>query len=140
MRTGDGAGTVAPMPALSALLRALLCLALILNGSGAAVAATQMQMGHLAAVTPAPVMEHHGAMSPCHGEQAVAHHTPPAPHPSPDCCQSAQCACDCLQHLTATATGFFVPMPMLAHAPVLRPMHAGHPSPALANPIRPPIA
>ena len=133
------------MPSLSALLRVLLCLALILNGSGAAVAATQMQMSHvatMASVAADPVAAHEGMLSPCHGEQATAHHAmpQPAPHVSPDCCQAGHCTCDCLQHLSATATEFFVPMPMLAHAPVLRPMHAGHPSPALANPIRPPIA
>lgn len=133
------------MPTLSALLRVLLCLALILNGSGAAVAATQMQIGHVAAAVESAsavssAAEHGMSMSPCHGETSTAHHAPPAPHTSPDCCQSSHCACDCLQHLSATATGFFVPMPMLAHAPVLRPMHGGHPSPALANPIRPPIA
>ncbi len=133
------------MPSLSALLRVLLCLALILNGSGAAVAATQMQMGHIANIVAdsAPAPGEQVVASPCHGDQhglAHAAEPKPVPHPSPDCCQQGHCNCDCLQHLSAAAPRFFVPMPMLAHAPVLRPMHAGHPSPALANPIRPPIA
>src|SRR5688572_15872694 len=94
------------------LLRLLLCMTLALNGSGYAVAATQMQLTHMTAAE----QEHrlatevaHDAPAPCHSQvpadkeaaPAMSHDAvqsgSPASHGSPDDCQML-CSCDCLQH------------------------------------------
>ncbi|GAA5073311.1 CopL family metal-binding regulatory protein [Lysobacter panacisoli] len=132
-------------------LRLLLCLTLILNGSGYAVASTQMHLSHLASTAqPAPVavikapchetaMEiaatavDDGAMSDdCAGKANVSH--------SQDCCQSSHCNCECLQHVS-TATAF---IDMVASIPVraevAQTLNHDHVQPRLRSPLRPPIA
>lgn len=130
------------------LLRVLLCISLVLNGSGYAVAATQMHMAHLAADNVAAMDD--ADMPPCHSHgdsvEAVAKPAPMTDCESthaptqPDCCQSSQCACDCLQHATATLVQLPSPAATIARAPGIATMHDGHAAPALANLIRPPIA
>ncbi|MFC3549491.1 CopL family metal-binding regulatory protein [Lysobacter cavernae] len=128
------------------LLRVLLCIGLVLNGSGFAVAVTQMQMAHMAsAVVMMPVQAKAGdedASQACHDVTATAHaqaSSASSKHdPAPDCCQSSQCACDCLQHVSA-AMAVQVADSLIIRAPSLRPMPTGHASPVLPNLIRPPI-
>lgn len=127
------------------LLRVLLCIALILNGSGLAVAATQMQVQHaaMAAATsgplPAPTdhatcMEHSSAATPATGAPLSDNHSATA-----DCCTGTSCDVACpaglLATLTAPAQGWRIAPQILA----VRPALADHPAPALHDRYRPPI-
>lgn len=131
-----------------ALFRLLLCLSLVLNGTGYAVASTQMQIAHwgMAVDTAAKA-----AKPPCHdaGEQAshdagaaaMNDGTAASSHGDQSgCCQSALCTCDCLQH--ATAAGVFVAMSTSLqpadYTSSLREARAA--APPLHNLLRPPIA
>jgi hypothetical protein len=140
------------MPLRAFLLRALLCLSLVLNGSGYAVAPTQMQVMHVAATQAALAMAH----QPCH-EQLHEGSAAPTMHvmadtassgacddghgsqSAPDCCKSSQCACDCLQYATATLTDVPALPALIERTAPLLSLSPGHVAPALANPIRPPI-
>jgi hypothetical protein len=133
------------------LLRLLLCATLVLNGTGYAVAATQMQLTHVAGSE----QDHRPAVAaesdtgpPCHSQEQADQATPATPHDtgslamqheSPDCCQVSLCSCDCLQHASLAMTGLLAPTPERLHAPSMRRVPAGHAAPALANLIRPPI-
>lgn len=126
------------------VLRLLLCLTLVLNGSGYAVAATQMALAH----GNASLSMHREAM-PC-GHTAdvqasgaatdiascTAHGAPPAPA---DCCQSPQCSCDCLQHASVATPMAVVIAGAPSHTGIAREMHADHVPPLLPNLFRPPI-
>lgn len=141
------------------LLRALLSLVLILNGSGSAMAATGMELGHLSGHAPAgeTAMAHAEPEPPCHESGTspmahagpvnpvateappIAHGTPGGAAPEPDCCTASHCGGACLQHLTAT-------VPVVSTGPVLvvraaspRATAGAHAAPPLPNPIRPPI-
>lgn len=131
-------------------LRLLLCLTLILNGSGYAVASTQMHLSHLAnTAQPAPV----AIKAPCHemvmetAKAAVDDGAMPddcarkanVSH-SQDCCQSSHCNCECLQHVsTATAfTDMVAGIPVRAE--VAQTLNHDHVQPRLRSPLRPPIA
>lgn len=135
------------------LLRLLLCMTLVLNGSGYAVAATQMQMTHMATAE----QEHRlatevadEAQAPCHSQvpdekeaaPAMSHDAvqsgSPASHGSPDDCQML-CSCDCLQHASLAMTDPMPPASEQLNALSTRRIPAGHAAPALANLIRPPI-
>lgn len=139
------------LPAL--LLRLLLCMTLVLNGSGYAVAATQMQLTHMAAAE----QEHrlatvvvHNAPAPCHSQvpeeetapamsqDAVQSGSTASQHGSPDECQML-CSCDCLQHASLAMLGLMPPTSERLNAPSTRRIPAGHAAPALSNLIRPPI-
>jgi len=129
-------------------LRLLLGLLLVLNGTGYAAAATQMQMAHIAMALTA----HEAASNPpCHdaaprGTTATSMHS----HGDtandkdgagvPSCCQSSLCSCDCLQHATA-AMGVVViaaDAPPAADIAQLGVVHRV--APPLPNLLRPPIA
>ncbi|HUH91091.1 MAG TPA: CopL family metal-binding regulatory protein [Lysobacter sp.] len=127
------------------LLRALLCIALILNGSGLAVAATQMHVQHaaMAGATPdspstpadyATCMEHATAATPATEAPLSNDHSTAA-----DCCAGASCDAACptglLATLTAPVQGWRIAPQILA----VRPALADHPAPALHNRYRPPI-
>lgn len=134
------------------LLRLLLCVTLALNGSGYAVAATQMQLTHIATAE----QEHrfatevvHGAPTPCHTQapagkataSAMSHETGQsgsAASEHPDNCHTL-CSCDCLQHASLAMLDPMPPTPERLNAPSTRRIPAGHAAPALANLIRPPI-
>ncbi|MDR0182177.1 CopL family metal-binding regulatory protein [Lysobacter arvi] len=122
--------------------RLLLCLMLVLNGTGYAVAATQMNVAHVAAAVAALEAE---SKAPCHESAQAAS----AAHPhdadastagAPSCCQSSQCSCDCLQH----ATGAMSVLAMPAQAPpggsIAQPGLVNRIAPPLPNLLRPPIA
>lgn len=132
---------------LDILLRALLCIGLVLNGSSYAVAAVPPGGGHPAAAA-ASQGDTDGAT--CTGHVAASHPTqhhaavPPEvgasmePH-SPDCCDPATC-----RHICHSASPAVTLVPLLV-APAAgrdRPAVAfevGHFSPSLARLNRPPI-
>ena len=139
------------------LLRVMLILAFVLNGTTSAAAAAQMSLGH-----PNPQGEamHHAAapihhqhdMSTCHHDgmpsdstastaRDHASHSVPTKHQghSSDCCEGGTCQCVCAHGMHAT-----VPSPVLAmHAYGRKHQSeagtAGHAAPDLPNLIRPPI-
>ena len=136
----------------SIVMRMLLCVALILNGSGYAFAATQMELQHLvmaseiagapaadpatpchesAAVSPADVTPHHATTVDCVAEKA---HTP-----EQGCCQPSQCSCDCLQHATSAVRHALPSAYIPREARVVSAQAARHASPLLPNLFRPPI-
>lgn len=139
-----------------ALLRCLLCLTLILNGSGAASAATRMQLAHVAH-TPthqmkalrlamhapaAPCREHAGMTAMPHEAQATAPGDAShgkSKHPSPDCCRSGGCFCACTPQAAFVLAWSEMPGAANAHDNVGPLMATAHPSPALPHLIRPPI-
>lgn len=142
------------MPLSTFLLRLLLCMTLVLNGSGYAVAATQMQLTHMSAAEQehrlATVVER-DIPAPCHSQVPVEEEAAPAmwqdavqsgssgsQHGSPDDCQTL-CYCDCLQHASLAMMALMPPTSERLSAPSTRRIPAGHAAPALANLIRPPI-
>lgn len=92
------------MSRVAVLLRALLCLALLLNGTAYAHAATRMAMGDMTAAAPSG----HDDMPPCHegmdmamddsGTSAAEHHDDAG---LPDCCKAGNCDGFCAQHAPA---------------------------------------
>lgn len=141
------------------LLRVLLCLLLVLNGTGTAVAAAQMAMQHAApdchsmvnATDAAAVakpgqaaMAHHpapGSATPCHDATQAVQFAEQLQSPPDDtgegCCDSGQCAC--LQQVLATATLEALPAATPDSQRANRHPPAGHVPPTLAHLIRPPI-
>lgn len=130
----------------SVLLRLLLSLAFVANGTTAAFANARMafEMGTTPALAEAVESE-----PPCHdmaamGDRtehgAVADHDSAPPTPvHDDCCQPGACLCSCLVHVTAflavDALGMSAPaatQPASTQKQLLA-------NPALRHPIRPPI-
>src|SRR5688572_19055413 len=129
------------------LLRLLLCVTLVLNGSGYALAATQMQLTHMATAEQEhqPIEVVHEAGAPCHSQEPAGKEAGPAmshdpvqsgssesQHGSPDDCQ-ALCSCDCLQHASLAMLSLMPPTSERPNAPSARRIPAGHAAPALAN-------
>ncbi|MCY7355496.1 MAG: CopL family metal-binding regulatory protein [Lysobacter sp.] len=141
---------------LSILLRGLLSLSLILNGSGYAMASMHTQMGHMDSVsstlpaTPQPVAateppcyQHHGASAVVVVELPDAMQDEPSTkrgHPSPDCCKSGACHCACIHQAQAAIPTHVLRHDTAEHASSVRPLKPGHPAPALPHLIRPPIS
>jgi hypothetical protein len=138
----------------SILLRLLMCVTLILNGSAAAMASVGMPLEHAHAMAMNPgsmssVAESgHEASPPCHESMAVdtAGHPSPAPAPeqtpdpgSPDCCTSGSCMCACAQHGFATSVAAFRVEVVSARSGPVHPLSTGHAEPAQPHLIRPPI-
>lgn len=124
------------------LLRVLLSLGLILNGSGYAAAAAKVQMERPAPVADAsqarnasPCPEHAG-VSAAEGDEAEATHD----DHTPECCRSAKCAGACLQHAPAAIVAPWIGPATVAHSDAVREMKAAHAPPTLPRRIRPPIA
>lgn len=139
------------MSPLAVLLRVLLCLALILNGSVPVVHAAM-------AGAPAhamPAMDHASSVAMndaddaeaggCH-DAAPVEHAPPTESPAPaddgDCCgDDGACSSACAQHCAVSIPG--VPRLHLTLAPAAGPLPmtvATQPDPHLRDRIRPPIA
>jgi hypothetical protein len=143
------------MPFLSAMMRVLLILILVLNGVGSAYASIRMGEGmgrsHSSDVSakpeqppepPSSCPDHHDgmAMKPAAAEkQPASPASPDDSHGSSDCCDASHCTCPCMHACAA--------LPLLAtRTPAsvgrdlgVRPLSLGHPSPALPHLIRPPI-
>ena len=128
------------MSLLKLLLRALVCVALIVNGSGFAVAGTQMPMQHAPAgmmdAMPASLNAHTGCMESTTAatktNKSSAHvESGPA---TMDCCDEAACCSGSV--CPSTIHGFQISPQALDAVPVL----AEHSAPILWNRYRPPIA
>jgi hypothetical protein len=126
------------------LLRLLLSLALVLNGTVPAMAAVRMQLAAGAEAASAQQ-----GQTPCHEAGAMAayggmDHGPAMPLPdkspqkAPDCCKGG-CTCACMQPTQAAPPVAMVPMMAAAPAPVVHRLALGHANPALPHLIRPPI-
>lgn len=119
------------MPGWSALLRILLCAAMLLNAAGTAIAAVDM---HAHAPMPSQAV----AEPACHddGMAGIAQEQPPAP--APECCDDGACT-------TCTSFAHALPPQLPATAPAWATFDAppalapGHASAALQRLIRPPI-
>ena len=148
--------TMSSLPAL--LLRVLLSVVLIFNGSGYAYAATQM---HMADATAASDMADHGTAAhdtpPYHADMSgnMSHggmddpDAAPSPkdglaghdgHESPNCCQADQCDCVCAQHVPATSLAFWPRSLALVRGRVPAYHPDQHLSPVLSHLQRPPIS
>lgn len=139
------------MPFWSTLLRLLLCLCFVLNGTTAAASAHLPMPEHIGAASIAADSTEATATQDesCHGHDAAAMpsldpaptHTPePAqPEHSPDCCTSGLCNCACVHIAQAGVPALQLPASSPDHARSVRALPLGHPAPALPHPIRPPI-
>lgn len=124
------------MFAITFLVRVLICVGLLLNGSAQAVPATQS----------APASHQAGAaMVPCHEEgesqvtapQVHAHRSGPAIN-TPDCCKSG--VCDACSHgAVATMPTLHARARKVTHETLVSRPSARYASPALPRLIRPPI-
>ena len=143
----------------SLLLHALLTLALVANGIGAAMASTQAGCVHSATAVALSVVESSVAEPPCHGDMApeatspmqhAAHASLPGDAPSTGDASSTDghgddgncgnaCDCACKAHGQAAlmpATLLLRASTRIAHADT--PVY-DHAAPALPHPVRPPI-
>lgn len=144
------------MSAWSILLRVLLTVALILNGSGYAVASSHMQMDHMVGAGGAPAFaedsagtaesgcsEHHRSTVPVAGnagaDAVVDAASAKSSAPSPDCCKSGACRCVCVQQAQAAVPALALQPALVEHVRSLIPMDSDYASPALPHLIRPPI-
>ncbi|MBS7457915.1 CopL family metal-binding regulatory protein [Coralloluteibacterium stylophorae] len=139
----------------SVLLRLLLALVLVLDGTATAMAAVHMShVDKPAAASQVASTANAGAEGemPCHdaGQAKVAttahpgsgghlHASPGPGTPSPDCCESGVCSCACMHPVHATAATEVVSLASIEHGDSVRPMFSVHASPALPHLIRPPI-
>lgn len=144
------------MPVPSLLLRVLLSLSLVLNGSSYAMASTHMQMGHhesaattpqqktddtVAAADPACHQQHAGGSEPATQAPDTTPDIAPvksAP-PQPDCCKSGACPCACVQQAQAAIPMYSLGDSVMGHADLVIALKPGHAAPGLRHLIRPPI-
>lgn len=137
-------------------LHALLCLALVANGVGAAVAGVRMGCASAAEVVGSqsggPHAGHDTALEDDHA--GMSHHAPadpaapanPAETPDDRCPHGdgcGDCATACRNACLSQHVFALPPMPVIAASPVhadhAAPPLRAHPTPALPHPIRPPI-
>lgn len=123
------------MSGWSFLFRALLCLALVLNGVGTVHAAAGMQLGQHGVgehASPAP------GDDACHGRDADSHRETPSGS-TPDCCEGGACACTCASFAHAMPPQPAVTTAAWNHSAIPAALSPGHASAALQRSIRPPI-
>lgn len=144
------------MSVWSILLRLLLTVGLILNGSSYAVASAHMQMDHMtmsaSASQPAekpvvnaepPCAGHHHSRSET-GDTSFAYAATDLAAfqsglPSPDCCDSGSCRCSCVHPSpTAVTTAVFQPA-VFEQSGCVGPTLSAHAPPVSPRLIRPPI-
>ena len=136
------------------LLRVLLTVALILNGSGYAVASAHLSKAFADVSHEAHPLAHERMNQPlCHDDQVATlathqhdpdqtmHHESGSPESSshPDCCKSGACRCACTQAATAAVVMVFERDALIVRSNPSRPLKPGRPAPALQHLIRPPI-
>ncbi|MEG3183580.1 CopL family metal-binding regulatory protein [Novilysobacter erysipheiresistens] len=138
------------MSILSVLLRVLLSVALLFNGVASASASgtglvesaarADLVIDHAAKAEAMPCDEHHGAPpSTADRETGAAPLAGSLDSEPADCCESGTCPSVCAQQAPAALLyGRFTTI-KLEHSDSVRPMAAGHSSPALPHLIRPPI-
>jgi hypothetical protein len=135
----------------SLLLRLLLCISLVLNGSSYALASTHMQLAQVGVVPAAApviarqiVVEHcdeHTKAAPVGAAFAAGDddHTPYLTQ-HPNCCEpGGGCKGACLQHVQAVVLSYLIGEAAIGHFASMRWMKADHETPALPHLIRPPI-
>ena len=134
----------AGMSRFAPLLRALLCLVLLLNGTAYAHAVTRMAMNGIAAMEQA-----HDDAPPCHEGMDMAmpmdeQATDSSAHPDgdtglPDCCKAGSCDGFCTQHAPALAWPSSLPAQRYARTEAPAYHAAAHTSARLSHRHRPPI-
>lgn len=144
------------MPVFTVLLRLALALLLVLNGAGAATAATRMQLEHATRVAPmvdaiASVQAAKDLEPPCHHQQ---HQHPASPSvsmgvasgavdhshaPGSDCCKTANCGCDCLYSMAVLIVGPMMHGLLYGGTAMEVTEVSGHRAPSLPHLMRPPI-
>lgn len=138
------------------LLRVMLILAFVLNGTTSAMAAAQMSLGHpnpqgeamRHAAAPAHHQDH---MSACHHEGMPSDATASTAHDhashstskhqghSSDCCEGGSCLCVCAHGMHATVPSPVLGMHAYGRKDQSEARTAGHAAPDLPHLIRPPI-
>ena len=141
------------------LLRVMLILTFVLNGTTSAMAAAQMSLGHQ--VPQDEAMQHgtepaddHEGMPACHDDgtdagitatgthdHAYASHSIPSEQheQSPDCCDGGSCLCVCAHGMHATIPSPAVTLDAYGWIDESSVPTAGHAAPNLPHLIRPPI-
>lgn len=118
------------------LLRLLLCLGLLANGSAQAVALTHSLMAsHQARVATPPCHEAEGMKAT--GSQV--HERAASVTKKPDCCKSGACECACSHGAVATMPTVQTQGRQVRHAALVGLPVTRYASPALPRLIRPPI-
>jgi hypothetical protein len=140
------------MSATPLLLRMLLCLVLIVTGTGTTFAATRMAVAQ-PTQTAEPASStgqatHEMAKSHCADREAMGSTTAGGHDaavasdagklPAPDCCKG-DCGCACLQATPAAFAVLSMPAAVIGRAMNVRPVNLVYRTPALPNVIRPPI-
>lgn len=135
------------------MLRLILSLGLILNGSGYASAAAILHVPRWAPATivsdtppverNAPCPEH-GAVTSAHDEgsatSSATQDKDQSEHDKPGCCGSAGCIATCLQHAPTVPVALWIAAVHSIPSVSVAWSDAAHASPPIADPIRPPIA
>ncbi len=121
----------------ASLLRALLSVALLINGSAQAMALTHSVMAnHESRVATPPC--HDGEDMKAAGSQVHAHRAAPATK-KPDCCQAGACDCACSHGAIVTLVTVPAQARKARHAGLAGLPFTPYMSPALPRLIRPPI-
>lgn len=132
------------------LLRTVISLGLVINGSVPAMASDSMAHVHDGPVAMAnPAVPLSGGEVPCHLAEAPAipasassDAAPIAPAPAPsfdDCCAQGACRCTCLHQAFATVPVVMANDPVPQQSGTARRIYPGHEAPASLRLIRPPI-
>ena len=125
------------------LLRLLLCLALVANGTSAVYASARMAFDGGMSTTAIG----REAEPPCHDMAAMQDgvmvadtgtHAPPAGSHD-DCCPPGACLCSCVSHAPSILTVHAVALTTGPAASPVSALLSSHASPALLHLIRPPI-
>lgn len=130
------------MSPLHLLLRIALCVTLALNGSGLAVAATQMHMHHATVAAGTAATQDGHATCGEHQTADASHAVTMAsgcPSSAMDCCEGAACSAACAAGFLATLA---TPPPVwqpTPHIPSSRLVMPNPPAPLLHDRYRPPI-
>ncbi len=120
------------------MLRVLLCLGILINGSAQAMAITHSVVAsHQARVATPPC--HDAEDMKATGSQVHEHRAAPVAK-KPDCCKSSSCDCACSHGVAATLPSLHAPGHKIRHAALVGLMATRYASPALPRLIRPPIA
>lgn len=146
--TGPISGYSRRMSFRSIILRLILSLSVLLNGSGYAMATTHAQMGAMGHSGQHSI-EHRAvrAHAPCHADMHGASVETDKASALPtkarqgmsDCCKSGPCACACAYGAQTTPPALVLGHVMGTFRAAMRPMESGHTAPRLPNLIRPPI-
>ena len=124
------------------LIHLLVCLALILNGVGAAAASVVMTttstVASLASETVQQADPQEAAMqSECH--EQLSSNPPAVEKGSTDCCKDGGCGCGCVHQSQVVLAAAFLVTPAIAPASIHLEAFIAPQSRSLSRPVRPPI-